>query len=160
MDFPENPARRNNGWTPERRAKQREAMLRRAPWKKSTGPKSQSGKNISKNNSFKHGHRGAEWREFYRLLATQRLFVRMIRTRRLAERKRAKTKGIQKVIYYPFYSSRSNTPLGISAARWPTSWDRPSYSYWPSHRSRPAVQYSCRSPLLVVNKPPEIRFLQ
>jgi hypothetical protein len=33
-----------NGWTPERRARQSELILRWKPWEKSTGPKSSDGK--------------------------------------------------------------------------------------------------------------------
>lgn len=49
----------NNGWTPERRAKQAEAIKRWKPWAKSTGPKSEAGKNASRYNSYKHGCRSA-----------------------------------------------------------------------------------------------------
>jgi hypothetical protein len=46
----------NNGWTPERRARQAEAIRKWKPWAKSTGPKTETGKNISRYNAFKHGH--------------------------------------------------------------------------------------------------------
>ncbi|MEY4967284.1 MAG: hypothetical protein RL274_2867 [Pseudomonadota bacterium] len=45
----------SNGWTPERRAKQRKAIYGWRPWEKSTGPKTQPGKAAASRNSFKHG---------------------------------------------------------------------------------------------------------
>lgn len=74
-----------NGWTEERRAKQRAAILRRAPWKKSTGPRTEAGKKKSAQNAYKHGHRGREWREFYALLAKKRLYVRRVLAERMAQ---------------------------------------------------------------------------
>jgi len=41
-----------NGWTPERRAKQREAIRRWKPWEKSTGPRTPLGKAESARNGF------------------------------------------------------------------------------------------------------------
>jgi hypothetical protein len=40
-----------NGWTPERRAKQAEAIKRWKPWERSTGPKTDVGKNRSSRNA-------------------------------------------------------------------------------------------------------------
>jgi hypothetical protein len=51
-----------NGWTPERRAKQRAAIHRWRPWEKSTGPKTKDGKRTAARNALKHGHRSAEAR--------------------------------------------------------------------------------------------------
>jgi len=51
-----------NGWTPERRAKQAEAIRRWKPWKRATGPKSEEGKAASSRNAWKGGKR-PEWRE-------------------------------------------------------------------------------------------------
>ena len=42
-----------NGWTPERRAKQAEAIRRWKPWERSTGPKTEGGKAASSRNAFK-----------------------------------------------------------------------------------------------------------
>ena len=46
----------NNGWTPERRAKQAEAIRRWKPWLGSTGPKSDQGKARASRNAYKGGH--------------------------------------------------------------------------------------------------------
>lgn len=53
-----------NGWTPERRAKQAEAIRGWKPWERSTGPKTEAGKTASSMNAEKHGMRGREAREF------------------------------------------------------------------------------------------------
>ncbi len=42
-----------NGWTPERRARQAEAIRRWKPWEKSTGPKTDEGKAASASNFLK-----------------------------------------------------------------------------------------------------------
>ncbi|WP_157270919.1 hypothetical protein [Azohydromonas aeria] len=56
-----------NGWTPERRAKQAEAIRAWRPWEKSTGPTTLEGKATASRNAFKGGHR-AELRELVRLV--------------------------------------------------------------------------------------------
>lgn len=48
-----------NGWTPERRAQQSEAIKRWKPWKRSTGPRTAKGKAAARNNGWKGGHRPA-----------------------------------------------------------------------------------------------------
>jgi hypothetical protein len=44
---------RKSGWTPERRAKQAEAIRRWQPWAKSTGPRTEEGKARSSRNADK-----------------------------------------------------------------------------------------------------------
>ena len=56
-------------WTPEARARQREAIARWKPWKLSTGPKTKQGKARSAQNSLKHGMRSREMRELESMLA-------------------------------------------------------------------------------------------
>src|SRR3546814_10094629 len=47
----------SHGWTPERRAKQAEAIHRWKPWQESTGPKSPEGKARVSRNGWKGGTR-------------------------------------------------------------------------------------------------------
>lgn len=47
----------SNGWTPERRARQAEAIRRWQPWARSTGPRTAEGKAVSARNADKGGHR-------------------------------------------------------------------------------------------------------
>jgi hypothetical protein len=44
-------------WTPERRAKQAQAIKRWQPWAKSTGARTPEGKAAVSRNAFKGGHR-------------------------------------------------------------------------------------------------------
>ena len=46
-----------NGWTPERRKRQSELIRQWAPWAKSSGPKSQEGKERVARNAWRGGHR-------------------------------------------------------------------------------------------------------
>jgi hypothetical protein len=46
-----------NGWTPERRKKQSEAIRQWQPWNKATGPRTDEGKALASKNAFKGGHR-------------------------------------------------------------------------------------------------------
>lgn len=57
-----------NGWTPERRARQSEAIKRWKPWEKSTGAKTAEGKENSKMNAWKHGGRSKNIKKFLLLL--------------------------------------------------------------------------------------------
>jgi hypothetical protein len=47
----------SHGWTPERRARQAEAIHRWKPWEQSTGPVSEQGKAIVSRNGWKGGTR-------------------------------------------------------------------------------------------------------
>lgn len=58
-----NASTRRNGWTPERRARQAEAIRRWKPWAKSTGPRTAEGKARAKMN----GYRGGQWRKLREL---------------------------------------------------------------------------------------------
>jgi hypothetical protein len=58
----------NNGWTPERRARQAALIRRLKPWMKATGPKSVQGTTKSKMNALKHGGRSTSIRRLSRVL--------------------------------------------------------------------------------------------
>ena len=45
------------GWTPERKAKQAQAIRQLQPWLKSTGAKTAEGKAVVSRNAYKGGHR-------------------------------------------------------------------------------------------------------
>jgi len=49
--------RKGLGWTPARRARQAELIRSLQPWKKSTGPRTDSGKVRCASNALKHGYR-------------------------------------------------------------------------------------------------------
>jgi len=63
-----------NGWTPERRARQAEAIRRWKPWEQSTGPRTAEGKARSQRNGSRPGVR-ALLREVSRELRRQRNFL-------------------------------------------------------------------------------------
>ena len=55
-------------WTPERRKRQAELIRRWQPWKASTGPKTEEGKDTAKMNATKSGAYSAEMKQFKRLM--------------------------------------------------------------------------------------------
>jgi len=66
-------------WTPERKAKQSQAIRQWRPWLKSTGAKTVEGKAVVSRNAFKGGHR-----PYMRQLA-QELTEECLYTQRLVE---------------------------------------------------------------------------
>jgi hypothetical protein len=67
------------GWTPERRARQAEAIRRWRPWERSTGPRTAEGKAVAAANGAKAWpHSGARetLRELRRVLREQRKALR------------------------------------------------------------------------------------
>lgn len=58
-------------WTEEERLQQAAIIRARAPWERSTGPKTAAGKAIVSQNSVKHGLRGGIFRQAADLLAKQ-----------------------------------------------------------------------------------------
>ena len=60
-----------NGWTPERRQQQRDAIQRWKPWERSTGPKTDDGKRRSAKNSTVTGIHSAENRAIVREIREQ-----------------------------------------------------------------------------------------
>lgn len=66
-----------NAWTPERRARQAEAIRRWKPWEQSTGPRTDEGKARAKMN----GYRGGTWRELRELSKQMNALLREQRER-------------------------------------------------------------------------------
>ena len=56
-----------NGWTPERRKRQSEAIMRWKPWQQSTGPKSPAGRAVVARNAWTGGE-GVKLREAIKAL--------------------------------------------------------------------------------------------
>lgn len=68
-------------WTPEARKAQSEAIRRWKPWKNSTGPKTQAGKNVCRLNAITHGGHTANMNEIRSLLRRQaRLLANLRKT--------------------------------------------------------------------------------
>ena len=68
-----------SGWTPERRARQAEAIKRWRPWEQSTGPRTDAGKAAAAANGAKawlHSGARATLRELRRVLREQRQALR------------------------------------------------------------------------------------
>lgn len=59
-----------NGWTPERRARQRALIEQWRPWEKSTGPRTDEGKAIAAQNALVHGGRCREWLDMLKRINT------------------------------------------------------------------------------------------
>lgn len=64
-----------SGWTEERRRKQAEIIRRHKPWEKSTGPRTEKGKQRSSINAYKHGERCRFLDEYSRLFRINQLFL-------------------------------------------------------------------------------------
>ena len=62
-------------WSPERRAKQSQAIRQWKPWARSTGPKSIEGKERVSRNAWQGGHR-PEFRELARMVNAEVQFAR------------------------------------------------------------------------------------
>lgn len=69
---------RKTGWTPERRARQAARIRLWAPWGRSTGPKTLTGKAKSARNAYKHGGRSHNMRLFLKALSAQSRFRRSV----------------------------------------------------------------------------------
>ena len=66
-----------NGWTEERKQRQRVLIQSWKPWQKSTGAKTPEGKAKSKMNAYKHGSSETRklFREFNRLLREEHKLI-------------------------------------------------------------------------------------
>ncbi len=67
----------SNGWTPERRARQAEAIRRWQPWARSTGPTTDAGKARTRLNAYKGGTRPM-LRELARVMREQERELRQM----------------------------------------------------------------------------------
>lgn len=69
-----------NGWTPERRARQAEAIRGWAPWTSSTGPRTPEGKARARMNGYRGGERPMLRQLAAALRAQRELVVEMARS--------------------------------------------------------------------------------
>ncbi len=74
-------------WTEEDRRKQSELIKKIKPWEKSTGPTSEEGKGISKNNAIRHPSIPKHLRDF--------MWAEIRKNEKLAKRKPKKKKVIE-----------------------------------------------------------------
>lgn len=63
-------------WTEKEKKRQACVIRRHRPWRKSTGPRTQEGKDTSKYNAVKHGQRSAHYIRMRKALAAQGRFRR------------------------------------------------------------------------------------
>lgn len=66
-------------WTPEDRARQAELIRAHKPWEKSTGPKTEEGKEICSRNGTTHGYYSRAAREYRKALLDARALLRLAR---------------------------------------------------------------------------------
>ena len=104
--LPHRHARRTTaGWSPERRARQAVLIRRWAPWRHSTGPKTEVGKARCARNALRHGGRSrAHIRELQRIRYVLRLAAENIKKVRLLIRLRDARPRIK---YKPHYAHLS-----------------------------------------------------
>jgi hypothetical protein len=103
--------RSHKGWSKERRARQAALIRSWAPWRRSTGPKTDAGKARSSMNALKHGGRSqAKIREFQRIRYVLRLAARNIQLLRL----HIQLRDARPWIKYKFH------PTGLAPARMTT----------------------------------------
>ena len=82
--LPRSARRAKAGWSPERRARQAALIRNWAPWRRSTGPKTEAGKARCSKNALRHGLRsGARIRELQRIRYVLRLSAENIKRVRL-----------------------------------------------------------------------------
>lgn len=69
---------KRRAWPEKRRKKQAETCRKTKPWKRATGPKTESGKEAAKYNALRHGMCSNEGIQLRKLLTAQRLLVHSI----------------------------------------------------------------------------------
>ena len=106
-DLPRRSRRAKAGWTPERRARQAELIRQWAPWRHSTGPKTEAGKERCSKNALRHGGRSrAHIRELQRIRYALRLAAENISKARLLIRLR-ESAARPRIKYKPQYAHLS-----------------------------------------------------
>ena len=70
------PAKRR-AWTPKRRAEQAARLKARKPWKKSTGPVTEAGRETVARNAQTHGFRSRDMARLRAALKLQREYMKM-----------------------------------------------------------------------------------
>ena len=104
-DLPRRSRRAKAGWSPERRARQALLIRHWAPWRHSTGPKTDAGKARCSRNALRHGGRSrAHIRELQRIRYVLRLAAENIKKVRLLIRLRDARPRIK---YKPHYAHLS-----------------------------------------------------
>ena len=105
------PKHRRNCWSPERRARQAARIREWAPWRRSTGPKTEAGKARCSKNALKHGYRSRASKErFRRIRAAIRLAARTLQTVKLMDRM-ARERARPQLKYKPWYiAARRHVP--------------------------------------------------
>lgn len=118
-----------NGWSDERRAKQREAIKRWKPWQKSTGPRTEQGKERAAGNALKHGRRIAVVRRLRTLLRHQQDWLRLVRAH-LEQRVLSPNELLEAVRNVP----KTEAP-------------KPKKEFWVHIPERPMLYYMVKNPL-------------
>jgi hypothetical protein len=111
--------RSRKGWSPERRVRQAVLIRNWAPWRRSTGPKTEAGKARCSQNALKHGFRSrATIREYQKIRYVLRLAARNIAMLRLHIRARQQAARPQ-IKFKPRYVRALAVPEGGPVRRSP-----------------------------------------
>ena len=101
------PKHRRNRWSPERRARQAARILEWAPWRGSTGPKTEAGKMRCAQNAFRHGFRSrSRVHELRRVRYALRLAAENLKGLRLLIQLR-NARRVSRIRYKPSYAHLS-----------------------------------------------------
>ena len=81
-------------WTPAQRRKQADLIRRTKPWEKSTGPRTEKGKETSRCNAYKHGQRSAPMKALRVAMRLQRLSLQLMKQQIRMDEKMARLKEL------------------------------------------------------------------